>query len=251
MIILKSRQEITSISRACRIVAEALDEIKRLIKPGTTTAEIDNFVEGFIRKKGGVPAFKGYRGFPNSICTSINEQVVHGIPSGRKLIEGDIISLDLGVIIDGYYGDAAVTLPVGEVSLKAERLLKVTEAALYAGIETAIIGNRVSDISFAIQTLVEKEGFSVVRDFVGHGIGRYLHEEPQIPNFGEAGQGARLKEGMTLAIEPMVNVGDYRTTILNDKWTAVTIDGELSSHFEHTIAVTSDGPLILTRCDLI
>ncbi len=251
MIILKSRQEIASISRACRIVAEALEEIKGLIKPGTTTAEIDNLVEGFIRKKGGVPAFKGYRGFPNSICTSINEQVVHGIPSDRKLIEGDIISLDLGVIIDGYYGDAAVTFPVGEVSLKALRLLKVTEASLYAGIEKAIIGNRVSDISCAIQTLVEKEGFSVVRDFVGHGIGRYLHEEPQIPNFGEAGHGARLKEGMTLAIEPMVNAGDYRTTLLNDKWTAVTVDGELSAHFEHTIAVTSDGPLILTKCEMI
>lgn len=233
---------------ACSIVAEVLEKLKELIKPGVTTLELDIFVEEYIRNRGGIPAFKGYRGFPNSLCTSINSQVVHGIPSAHsRLKEGDIISLDLGVCYDSYYGDGAVTYPVGNIIPSTKRLLDVTAEALYRGIEMARPGNRISDISNTIQTYVEKNGYSVVRDFVGHGIGRSLHEEPQIPNFGLSGQGPRIKEGMTLAIEPMVNEGDSAVVILEDKWTAVTKDGSLSAHFEHTVAVTEDRPIILTQ----
>lgn len=247
LIILKSRQEIEKMSVACRIVAEALEGLKELVQPGVTTLELDQFVEAFILNRGGIPAFKGYRGFPSSLCTSINNQVVHGIPSPHvKLEEGDIVSLDLGVFYDGYYGDGAVTYPVGGVSPSVSRLLNVTKEALYRGIERAMTGNRISDISSTIQDYVEKNGYSVVRDFVGHGIGRSLHEEPQIPNFGSSGQGPRIKEGMTFAIEPMVNAGDHEVVILEDAWTAVTKDGSLSAHFEHTVAVTDDGPMILT-----
>lgn len=247
MIVLKSWQEIDKMAVASRIVAEALESLKDLIMPGVSTSELDRFVEAFIIERGGLPAFKGYRGFPSSICTSINNQVVHGIPSPNvKLREGDIISLDLGVFYDGYYGDGAITYPVGAISDSAHRLLDVTVEALYKGIEKARPGNRISDISYAIQNYVEKNGYSVVRDFVGHGIGRSLHEEPQIPNFGSSGQGPRIREGMTFAIEPMVNEGEYEVVILEDGWTAVTRDGSLSAHFEHTVAVTDNDPIILT-----
>lgn len=246
MIVLKSASEIAKMSLAGQIVAAALDELKRLVKPGVSTRELDMFAEAFIIKRGAKPAFKGYRNFPASLCTSINEQVVHGIPSGRVLLEGDIIGLDLGAIVDGYYGDAAVTVPAGMIDPKVEQLLKVTEEALYRGIEQVRCGNRLSDISHAVQSYVEAAGFSVVRDFVGHGIGRELHEEPQIPNLGKPGQGPRLKAGMVLAIEPMVNMGGSEVRILSDNWTAVTQDGSLSAHFEHTVVVTEDGPVILT-----
>jgi methionyl aminopeptidase len=234
-------------AESCRIVAEVLEGIKKNVAPGITTKEIDEFAESYILTKGGNPAFKGYRGYPASVCTSVNEQVVHGIPSSTKLKKGDIISLDIGVYYNGFYGDAAVTLPVGEINNRAKQLLSVTEEALRKGIEMAVIGNRLSDISSAIQNCVEKEGFSVVRNFVGHGIGRELPEEPQIPNFGKPGEGPELMEGMTLAIEPMVNTGGWEVVILNDGWTAVTKDKSLSSHFEHTVAVTKNGYCILTK----
>ncbi|MFQ5455939.1 MAG: type I methionyl aminopeptidase [Nitrospirota bacterium] len=246
MIILKSQQEIDKIKRACRIVAEAFDGIKKMVNPGVSTSELNRYAEEFITKKGGKPAFKGYRGYPATLCTSINEGVVHGIPSSRRLREGDIISLDLGVLLDGYYGDAAITLPVGNIRGDAKRLLRVTEDVLYKGIGIARIGNSVSDISYAIQSYVEDAGYSVVTNFVGHGIGRELHEEPQVPNFGKPGQGPRLRRGMVLAIEPMVNMRESHVEVLEDKWTVVTKDGSLSAHFEHTIVITGDEPLILT-----
>jgi len=246
LIILKSRAEIEKMRVACRIVAGALAGLKEVVRPGVTTAELDSFAEGYIVKHGGIPAFKGYMGYPSTLCASINEVVVHGIPSARRLNEGDIIGLDLGAVVDGYYGDAAITLPVGEISDQLKKLLDVTERCLYAGIENAIVGNRVSDISNAVQTLAEANGFSVVREFVGHGVGRRLHEDPQVPNFGPPGQGPRLKAGTTLAIEPMVNMGASQTVVLEDKWTAVTFDRRPSAHFEHTVAVTDKGPEILT-----
>ncbi len=248
MIILKSLDEIKRMAEACHIVAEVFGEIRKIIAPDITTKEIDEFADSYITSKKARPAFKGYRGFPASLCASVNEEVVHGIPSSlRRLKSGDIISLDIGVYYKGFYGDAAITFPVGEPDDIAKRLLKVTEDALYKGIGNAVAGNKVFDISYAIQDYVEKSGFSVVRNFVGHGIGRELHEEPQVPNFGKKGEGPLLREGMTLAIEPMVNVGDWEVKILSDGWTAVTKDGSLSAHFEHTIAITSDGPLILTK----
>jgi methionyl aminopeptidase len=228
-------------------VAEVLEGIRKRISSGVKTRELDKFAESFIRSKGAKPAFKGYRGYPSSICASVNEQVVHGIPSSVKLKEGDIISIDIGVYYNGFYGDAALTLPVGEISSKAKKLLAVTEESLQVGIENAVTGNRLSDISFAIQNNVEPEGFSVVRNFVGHGIGRKLHEEPQIPNFGKPGQGPELMPGMTLAIEPMVNEGGWEISILNDGWTAVTKDQSLSAHFEHTVAITKNGHDVLTK----
>lgn len=247
MIVLKSKDEIKRIADACRIVAEALESIKKIITPGINTFELDKKVESFIVSKNAKPAFKGYRGYPASLCTSINEQVVHGIPSSIKLKEGDIISLDSGVYYKGFYGDTALTLPVGKTENAAKKLLSVTEEALYRGIENAVVGNRLLDISFAIQSHVEAAGFSVVRNFVGHGIGRELHEEPQIPNFGRPGEGSVLMEGMTLAIEPMVNTGSWEVVILDDGWTAVTKDKSLSAHFEHTVAITSEGPKALTK----
>ncbi len=231
---------------ACRIVAGALAGLREIITPGITTDKLDSFAEDYIIKHGGKPAFKGYLGYPKSLCASINEVVVHGIPSGRALKEGEIIGLDLGAVVDGYYGDAAITVPVGEISPELERLMEVTEQSLYKGIEKALPGNRVSDISHAVQSFAESFGYSVVREFVGHGIGRALHEEPQVPNFGPPGQGPRLKAGATLAIEPMINMGKSGTVVMKDGWTAVTIDGMPSAHFEHTIAVTEDGPVILT-----
>ncbi len=247
MIVLKSQDEIKRMTESCRLVAEVLEGIRKSIVPGISTKELDEYAESYILSKGARPAFKGYRGYPSSVCTSINEQVVHGIPSGKKLKDGDIISVDIGVYYKGFYGDAAVTIPVGTVSRQAKKILSVTEGALEAGMKKAASGNRLSDISHAIQAEVESEGFSVVRSFVGHGIGRELHEEPQIPNYGRAGEGPKLMEGMTLAIEPMVNAGSWEVIILDDGWTAVTKDRSLSAHFEHTLAVTKNGPRILTK----
>jgi len=245
--LIKSEEEIKRIAEACRIVAETLDALKGFVAEGVSTKEIERFAEDLIKSKGGTPAFKGYKGFPASICTSVNNQVVHGIPSRVKLKSGDIVSIDLGVYYKGFYGDAAITLPVGKISGIAQKLLKVTEDALYIGVETAKVGNRVSDISNAIQRHVESNGFSVVRAFVGHGIGKLLHEEPQIPNFGPPGRGPRLREGMTLAIEPMVNTGGHDVVVLEDGWTAVTADGSLSAHFEHTVALTDGNVRVLTK----
>jgi methionyl aminopeptidase len=248
VIIIKSQTEIGKIEAACRIVAEVLESLRPYIKAGITTADIEDFADGQIRRRKAVPAFKGYRGYPASTCTSVNDQVVHGIPSSAlKLKNGDIISIDLGAVLGGFYGDAAITVPVGGIDEEAARLIRVTEESLYTGIEAAVVGNRISDISSAVQRHVEAHGYSVVRAFVGHGIGHYLHEDPQIPNFGKPGQGQRLKAGMTLAIEPMVNAGAYGVRILGDGWTAVTEDGSLSAHFEHTIVVTKKGPKILTK----
>ena len=234
-------------AKAGSIVGEVLDSIKDMIKAGITTREIELFADERIKALGGKSAFKGYRGYPGSICTSVNEEVVHGIPSSHRLKDGDIVSVDLGVYYDGFFGDAAVTLPVGKIDNETATLLRITEEALSLGIENATEGKRVSDISYAIQSHAEKNGFSVVRSFVGHGIGRELHEEPQIPNYGTPGKGPRLKEGMTLAIEPMVNSGTYEVKILRDGWTAVTTDGKKSAHFEHTVLVTSGRPKILTK----
>ena len=248
MVILKSLQEIEKIRKACLVVAKVLEIIRTKVQAGITTKELDDFAEQFIRDAGAKPAFKGYRGFPCSLCTSVNEQVVHGIPSKSVMLKrGDIISIDVGAIVDGFYGDAAITVPVGSITNEAKLLIKVTEESLFKGIAEARPGNRLYDISAAVQSHVEAHGFSVVREFVGHGIGRSLHEDPQIPNFGDRGGGPRLKTGMVLAIEPMVNAGGYVTKVKEDGWTAVTADGSLSAHFEHTIAVMADGPMILTR----
>ncbi len=249
MVILKSQPEIRKIGDACRIVAEILAGLKSHVAAGMSTSDIESFVDEEIRKrKGAVAAFRGYRGYPSSVCVSVNDQVIHGIPSkSARLKSGDIVGVDLGVVLDGYYGDAAISIPVGTVRAEATRLLEATEKALLLGIEKAVLGNRIGDISSAIQQHVEANGYSVVRAFVGHGVGRSLHEDPQVPNFGRSGQGLRLKEGMTLAIEPMVNAGGYDVRILDDGWTAVTSDGSLSAHFEHTIAVTKQGPKILTK----
>lgn len=237
-------------AKASRLVAETLEMLKHEVRPGITTEDLDRMAEAYIRAHGGVPAFKGYRSYPKTLCTSVNDQVVHGIPSKRVLKEGDIVGLDLGAIVDGFYGDAAVTVPVGEIDSKVAELLRITEEALYAGIEQAVVGNRLSDISHAIQRCAEAAGFSVVTDFVGHGIGRQLHEEPQVPNYGKPGQGPRLQVGMVLAIEPMINMGGSAVRVLDDHWTAVTKDGSLSAHFEHTIAIQPNGPpRILTKLE--
>ena len=232
---------------AGRLVGEVLTELAAQVAPGVSTGDLDALAERRIREAGAMPAFKGYHGYPAAICASINDEVIHGIPSGRRLLqEGDIISIDVGVSLDGYFGDSAVTLPVGQVSEEAATLLRVTEESLYKAIEAARPGNRVSDIGHAVQRHVEAFGFSVVREFVGHGIGEKMHEEPQVPNYGEPGRGPRLAEGMVLAIEPMVNAGKPAVKVLGDGWTAVTKDGSLAAHFEHTVAVTADGPRILT-----
>lgn len=247
MIILKSSEEIRRLRRAGKLVADAHALVAEMIRPGVTTAELDEAVEQLIRKAGGIPTFKGYRGFPASICTSVDDEVIHGIPGSRRLEEGQIVSVDIGVTLDGFVGDSAWTYPVGAIAPDVQRLLQTTEEALYRGIEAARPGNRISDIGHAIQTWVERRGFSVVRDFVGHGVGREMHEEPQVPNFGPPGRGPRIKPGMCLAIEPMVTMGKHHVRILDDQWTAVTVDGSLAAHFEHTIIVTPDGPEILTR----
>jgi methionyl aminopeptidase len=246
MIIIKSSREIEQLKRSNVIVAEVFEKLKGMIAPGVTTKELDRVAEEYIVLRGARPAFKGYRGYPATLCISVNEEVVHGIPSQRQLNAGDIVSLDVGVNLSGYFGDAAMTFPVGEVDSEAKRLLEVTEKALYIGIEKAMVGNRLYDISYAIQKWVESHGFSVVRDFVGHGIGRDLHEEPQIPNFGSPHQGPRLEKGMVFALEPMVNEGAYGVRVLSDGWTVVTADGKRSAHFEHTIVISDNGAEILS-----
>jgi methionyl aminopeptidase len=246
MIIIKSPREIEHLKKSNVIVAEVFEKLKEMIAPGVTTKELDQVAEEYILQKGARPAFKGYRGFPATLCISINEEVVHGIPNQRRLKEGDIVSIDVGVNFIGYFGDAAITLPVGEIDPEAKRLLEVTERALYIGIEEAKVRNRLFDISFAIQRWVESHGFSVVRDFVGHGIGRDLHEEPQIPNFGFPHQGPRLEKGMVFALEPMVNEGTHQVKVLSDGWTVVTMDGKRSAHFEHTVAITDGKAEILS-----
>jgi methionyl aminopeptidase len=241
MIILKTPAEIEVMAQASRVVAEALEIVKKAVRPGISTEELDRIAEEEIRVRGAVPAFKGYRNYPKTLCASVNDQVVHGIPSRRKLNEGDIIGLDLGAIVGGFYGDSAVTVAVGAVPGTTEKLVQVTKEALYLGIKQAMVGNRLSDISHAVQEHVEASGFSVVTEFVGHGIGRQLHEEPQVPNYGKPGQGPRLQSGMVLAIEPMVNIGRSAVRVLDDRWTAVTVDGSLSAHFEHTVAIQPTG----------
>ncbi|MCL4516145.1 MAG: type I methionyl aminopeptidase [Firmicutes bacterium] len=247
MITLKSDMELGHMRKAGHLVALALEKVAEEIKPGVATGDLDRMLEGFFLSQGAIPAFKGYNGFPASICASVDDEVVHGIPGRRVLEEGQIISIDVGAIVEGFYGDAAMTLPVGKISPAAQRLIDATRQSLERGITFAVEGNRLSDISHAIQTYVESVGFSVVRDFVGHGIGREMHEFPQIPNFGRPGHGPRLKPGMTLAVEPMVNAGGFEVVTDPDNWTVRTRDGSLSAHFEHTIAVTENGPEILTR----
>ena len=248
MVICKSSAELEKMHQAGLIVWGALEKMRKMVKPGISTAELDEFAESFTRERHARPAFKGYRGYPGSVCTSINQEIVHGIPSAsRRLKEGDILSMDFGVELDGYFGDAALTVPVGKISSEREKLLRVTRESLERGIEKVRPGNRLGDVSAAVQEWVEHNGYSVVREFVGHGIGTKMHEEPQIPNYGTAGQGPRLQAGMVLAIEPMVNVGGPNVRMLEDNWTAVTEDGSDSAHFEHTVAVTADGPWILTR----
>lgn len=247
IITLKSHTEIEKMRVSNLIVAEIVAIIKDIVKAGITTMDIERVCEEELNKRKARPAFKGYRGYPYCLCASINEEVVHGMPSKRILKEGDILSVDIGAVYDNYYGDIAITIPIGKVSDEAVRLIDVTESALSMAIDAARIGNRLSDISYAVQSYAEDNGFSVVRAFVGHGIGRELHESPQVPNFGTPGKGVRLKRGMVLAIEPMINVGVSDVIILNDGWTAVTKDGNLSAHFEHTVAITDDGPYVLSK----
>jgi len=246
VIIIKSPREIEQLKKSNAIVVEVFQKLSGIIAPGITTKELDQIAEEIILLRGAIPAFKGYRGFPATLCISINDEVVHGIPSQRRLKEGDIVSLDVGVNLNGYFGDSAITLSVGEVDRVAQKLIEVTEKALYIGIEKAKEGNRLFDISYAIQTWVESQGFSVVREFVGHGIGKDLHEEPQIPNFGSPHQGPRLEKGMVFALEPMVNEGTYEVKVLSDGWTVVTADRKRSAHFEHSIAITDGEAEILS-----
>ena len=247
MIIRKSKAEIERMARAGKVVRGCLDLLADAAKPGVTTKELDRLAEEFIRSHGGVPTFKGYRGFPASICASPNDMVVHGIPGATRLSDGDIIGLDVGVTLDDFVADAAVTALVGEVSEEARALVRVTREALFKGIEQCRIGNRVGDISHAVQVHAESHGYSVVRTLVGHGVGRSMHEDPQVPNFGPSGKGPSLAEGVVLAIEPMINAGDYEVEVGGDSWAVYTRDGALSAHWEHTVAVTADGPLILTE----
>jgi methionyl aminopeptidase len=246
MIICRSAAEIERLRRSGKMARGLLVELQERAQPGVSTLELEKYIEKRIAQLGAKPAFKGYRGYPCCLCASVNNEVIHGIPSERSLKKGDILSLDLGVVVDGYYGDSAITVPVGEIPESTERLLRVTQEALQLAIDQARLGNRLGDISAAVQRHVEENGYSVVREFVGHGIGRQLHEEPQIPNFGQAGHGPLLKQGMVLAIEPMVNAGGAAVRVLADHWTAVTADGTLSAHFEHMVAVSRNGPDILT-----
>lgn len=247
MIITKSRAEIEKMYRAGQLVARVLDRLCEMVKPGMTTKELDDYAEKAIKDAGAIPTFKGYRGYPYSICTSVNEQVVHGFPSTRFLKEGDIVSIDCGATLGGYVGDSAVTIAVGNISQEAQNLIDVTRSSLYCAIEKMCVGNRLYDVSHAVQSYVEPLGYTVVRDFCGHGIGTAMHEEPQVPNYGNPGKGPRLREGWVLAIEPMVNVGSHQVRIEKDGWTVTTVDKKLSAHFEHTIAILSEGPWILTR----
>ncbi|MCR4398494.1 MAG: type I methionyl aminopeptidase [Firmicutes bacterium] len=246
MISIKTRREIELMRAAGAIVAGALAEVERMVAPGTLTIDIDRVVEEYVTRRGAIPAFKGFRGFPASACVSINEEVVHGIPGPRRLNEGDIVSVDVGAIVEGYVGDAAVTIPVGRVSAESLRLIQVTRECLERAIAACVAGGRLSDIGHAVQTHAELNGFSVVRDYVGHGIGKSMHEDPQVPNFGPPGMGPVLRPGMTLALEPMINAGGSQVKVGPDRWTVVTADGSRSAHFEHTVALTEDGPLVLT-----
>ena len=247
MIVQLSARELDRVRAASQVLAGILEELRAMVRPGITTADLDAHAEARVRAEGGVPAFKGYRGFPATLCTSVNSEVIHGIPSPTRVLrDGDIISIDMGVKLDGFFGDAAITVPVGRVPESVAALLRVTHEALWLGIARARVGGRVSDIGHAVQVHVEAAGFSVVREFVGHGVGPSLHTEPQVPNYGAPGRGPRLKEGMVLAIEPMVNMGGPAVKVLRDGWTAVTADGSLSAHFEHTVAVTADGPVALS-----
>jgi len=247
-IVCKSAAEIEKMRRSGHIVRQVLDHLRSLVAPGVTTMDLERAAENKIKELGAKPAFKGYYDYPCVLCTSLNDEIVHGIPSEKRVLKaGDIVSIDCGVVMDGYYGDAAITVPVNGLKPETRKLLEVTEASLYKGIEQARIGNAIGDVGAAVQEYVEANGFSVVREFVGHGIGTKLHEEPQVPNFGTRGHGARLREGMVLAIEPMVNSGKAGARVLDDKWTAVTTDGSYSAHFEHCVAVTKNGPLILTQ----
>jgi methionyl aminopeptidase len=248
-IVCKSAAEIERMRHSGRIVRQVLDEVRSMVAPGVTTMDLERAAEKKIAELGAKPAFKGYFDYPCVLCTSVNEEIVHGIPSEKRALkEGDIVSIDCGVVLEGYYGDAAITVPVSDaVKPELRKLLTVTEESLYKGIDQALIGNSVGDVGAAVQEHVEANGFSVVREFVGHGIGTRLHEEPQVPNFGARGHGAKLREGMVLAIEPMVNYGKPETRVLGDKWTAVTVDGSFSAHFEHCVAVTKGGPVILTK----
>lgn len=253
MILIKSKKEIDYIRESCKIVAETLQLLKANVRTGITTLELDKIAEDYIRSNNATPAFKGYSqggapGFPGSICASLDDEVVHGIPGSRVLKDGEIISIDIGVIKNGFFGDAALTVAVGNISTEKQKLMEVTERSLYLGIEQAVVGNRVHDISNAVQTYVEENGFSIVRDLCGHGVGKFLHEDPSIPNFGKKGTGPKLKNGMTLAIEPMVNAGKYNVTTANDGWTILTADGSTSAHFEHTILINNSSPEILTVC---
>lgn len=246
MIIIKNSKEIENMRHSGRVVKETLEKLEAAVKPGITTAELDRIAEEFILGQGGKPSFKGYHGFPASICASLNKEVVHGFPSHKPLEEGDIISVDCGAIVDGYHADAARTFPVGKISQEAAKLIAVTRESFFKGVELARVGNRLSDISNAIQVYVEGFGFSIVRDFVGHGVGKNLHEDPEVPNFGRPGRGPKLSAGMVLAIEPMVNVGGYSVVVEPNGWTVVTADGSLSAHYENTVAILENGPEILT-----
>ncbi len=246
MIILKSPHEIEYIRQACRLTADTLTKLIAVAEPGITTLELDTIAEEYIRSQGGIPSCKGYYGYPATICASINEEVVHGIPNQRKLKVGDVLSIDLVSSINGYHGDSAVTVPIGKVKKDVKQLLKVTEESLFKGIEQVVVGHRIGDISHAVQQYAESFGYGVVRDFVGHGLGREMHEDPQIPNYGLAGHGPLLKPGMVLCIEPMINMGTHKVRVLEDDWTAITTDKKPSAHFEHTVVVTENGPEILT-----
>lgn len=246
MIYIKSEQEIEKMRRANIAVMEILLKLKEMVRPGQNIKRLEEKSEELTRKKGGIPAFKGYNGYPYSLCVSVNEVIIHGIPDNRILSEGDIVGIDYGILLDGFYGDAAITVPSGKISKEASKLIKITREALYEGIQKATPGRRIGDISYAIQSYVEKNGFSVIREFTGHGIGKELHEEPSIPNYGTPGTGIVIEKGMTFAIEPMVSIGSYEVKVLSDGWTALTKDRSLSAHFEHTIAVTDKGPEILS-----
>lgn len=246
---IKTSRELDRMKQAGKVVAHTLKALRAAIEPGITTADLDFVARSEIARHGAIPSFVGYRGFPAAVCVSINNEIVHGIPGDRVINEGDLVSVDVGAIVDGFHGDAAVTVGAGEITEEAQRLIDATRESLDKGIEAAVIGARIGDISHAVQTHAESLGYSVVREYVGHGIGRRMHEEPSVPNYGKPGRGLQLREGMALAIEPMLNIGDWTTSLMNDGWTVITRDGSLSAHFEHSIAITSEGPIVMTTLD--